>query len=430
MSRQDVPQANEAERALIGCLLLSEDHLDSIATRLLPGDFLTLRLGRAFQAMLDLRSAGIPIDVVSVSDALAGHEDPSFLLELMNETPAISRAPHYADMVTEAAQKREALLLASDVIARIKADDDLGGIREGAQTLLSSLNEQGGAAVPLLSPAEYMSLADDSNPEDDWLIPHIVQRRMRTIILAGEGVGKSMVMRQIGLHAAAGRDPFDPSIHIRPVRVLYIDAENQMRTIQRQTRLANRSLDLPWLAGEEFRLWHREDGVDLRSRDGRRELRLVLQQHRPDLVLAGPLYKLFRRGHSEDMEQATIEFCQLIDELRVQFDFAIMFEHHVPKGESQSRRELTPFGSSVLMRWPECGIALNDHGEARNGRAAQLIVDVERYRPDRMPCDWPQTLTRGSFTSNMAWSPAWEYRRGEPIGARYTPSGWIYERAI
>lgn len=426
MSTETIPSANDAEQALIGCLLLDAALVGELSRILMPGDFFVLRAQRAYAAMLDLHAGGDPVDIVTVSAALSSEADATFLLECMNVTPAISRARHYAELVVDASVRRKALMAGSSLVKSIREGLPTQLVREEAVGLLRDLSEGGTAAPHLLTLAEIMAAED---PNADWLIPHICTRRQRTVIVAGEGVGKATLMRQIGLHVAAGRDPFDPLMRIDPIRVLYIDAENPVKTIQRQTRLANRQHALGHEAADRYVTWHCEDGLDLRSRTHRLAAEAAIRDFHPDVVLAGPLYKLFRRGHAEDMEQATIEFCQVMDDLRVRFDFALFLEHHAPKGEGGSRREMSPFGSSALLRWPDAGITLEDRGEAKS-RPMTLTIDVGRFRADRLPLDWPDHLTRGSQFSNIAWAPAWDQGRGKNVGARWTTDGWDYYEAI
>lgn len=427
--RDEIPQANDAEIALLGAMMLEPSIIGDIRDIVLPQDFFQPRAGRVYQVILEMYAAAQPIDVVTISDALVGEEDASFLLEAQNLLPSISRAPYYAGMIAASAQRRAALLMATDLANAVRAGEEPLELADRLEEMAQQFRSPaGGTEMDLPTAAEFMARLEELPPGDEWLIEHIIQRQMRTIMIAGEGVGKATLMRQIGLHAAAGMDPFDQSIRIRPVKTLYIDAENQASAIGHQHRLANTRLDLSTLAGENYRIWHCPDGIDLRSREGRRRIERALQRVRPDLVLAGPLYKLFRRGHAEDMEQATIEFCELIDHLRVRYDFAVVLEHHVPKGTASSSRDLIPFGSSVLMRWPEVGLTLNDGGKAK-GMPDTLVIDVERYRADRMPTEWPARLTRGAMMTNIAWSPTFDARRGMTVNARMIDGEWAYERA-
>jgi hypothetical protein len=57
------------------------------------------------------------------------------------------------------------------------------------------------------SPSASCSRPSDDEP--DWLIPDLLERRDRLILTGEEGLGKSYLLRQIAIMAAAGLDPFD-----------------------------------------------------------------------------------------------------------------------------------------------------------------------------------------------------------------------------
>lgn len=224
------------------------------------------------------------------------------------------------------------------------------------------------------------------------------------------------LMRYLGLHAAAGRDPWNPTHFIDPVRTLYIDVENPDTTILHQIEIANPPIDLEAEAAENYFIWHREGGMNLRERRTQAELERVLQETRPQLVFAGPLYKMYRRGGGEDMEQATIEFLRVLDDFRVRYNFAIFLEHHAPKG-SGGFREMNPFGSSALLRWPEFGITLETEGDPAPDET-KIALKVGRFRRDREPADWPTQLFRGQLGQREAWAARWAAGRNR--------RGWTY----
>src|SRR5690606_19003925 len=116
---------------------------------------------------------------------------------------------------------------------------------------------------------------------------------------------------------------------------------------------------------DRLRLLSRTEGVDLRRRSARTELHRAIEEHRPALVVAGPLYKMFSRAPQESDEQAAMGIMQVLDELRGRFGFALVLEHHAPKGSTMAR-DLFPIGSSAWMRWPEFGWTLRRWNAAEN----------------------------------------------------------------
>lgn len=178
--------------------------------------------------------------------------------------------------------------------------------------------------------------------------------------------------------------------------MLYVDTENPNTTILHQVKIANLDVDFVGMRRPLLDLACREGGMNLRDRRTRADMENVLQKTRPEIVFAGPLYKLTHRKSGEDMEQATLELLEILDDFRVRFNFALMIEHHAPKGSGISgHREMNPFGSSVLLRWPEFGITLEQEGHTSPNEDL-MTLNVGRFR-DREQADWPDTITRGKM---------------------------------
>lgn len=410
MSRQNIPHDLGAEQSLIGAALLRQQVVESLKGIVDPGDFYTPAHQHVWAAMLDLHEVGTPVDVITVGDAVRPHGvDIALLAEAQASTPSVSAAGRYAEIIIEASRRRKLIHHLSELAERCydeSADAVLGDI-EPADHLIARRDAE---VKGLWNLADFMADAAVVEEQGEWLIPHILRPRWRVLLVAGEGVGKGTLMRFLGLHAAAGRDPWNPAHFTIPRRVLYIDTENPNTTISHQVRLANADVDFATECEDRYTIWHREGGLNLRDRRARAELEAVLQRVRPEIVFAGPLYKLTRRKANEDLEQATIELLEVLDDFRVRFNFAMVIEHHAPKGNGGGYREMNPFGSSALLRWPEFGITLEEEGNAQPTED-RMTLKVGRFRRDRERADWPETISRGQIGQRFAWVGRWPLGR-------------------
>ncbi len=416
MNDRRIPEAVEAEEALLGAILLREAIMRDLTPVLDPSDFYKPIHQTCYQTMCELWDAGRKIDPIAIHGI-----NGQVTLELMNgftaQTPSVSAFSTYADLVIEASRRRRLLghyaeqvdLLYGGANVDVLLDSDPAGDR-----LIAPRSAE---ISGLLNVAEFMAHraqqgGDDGRP---WLIPHLVKALWRVILVAPEGWGKAVLMRMLAVHAAAGRDPWQPHYRVEPRRVLYVDVENAESSIGFQIDLANKAMDYDIASeyAENLWLWHREGGVDLRQRRPLAELEAVIQKVRPEIVFAGPLYKLFRRGKGEDAEQAALEFVEVIDELRVRYGFAIMLEHHAPKGQAGAR-DLNPFGTSLWLRWPEFGLTMEPIGNVEPDDE-RYEMKLGRFRRDRELADWPQELHRvpGQVTP---WQSYFERGRGSKLG--------------
>jgi len=225
----------------------------------------------------------------------------------------------------------------------------------------------------------------------DWLIPGLLERRERVIVVASEGVGKTMLARQVAITTACGVQPFSFQ-RMAPITTLTVDLENPERIIRRSSRtIMNASKSLGFCLEPRAHLLIKPDGLNLLDSADRLLLEANLEQIKPDLLILGPLYKAFLDPGNKTSEAVTIEVVRYLDSIRVYFNCALWLEHHAPLGESQTSRNLRPFGSAVWSRWPEFGLSLQPDPTA----VGEYVYDVKHFRGERDERLWPLKMKRG-----------------------------------
>lgn len=415
MSQRQPPHDHEAELSLIGAILRRPQIMRDLAPLMDASDFFDPNLQHIYAAIMELYTDGRSIDTVTVKAENPTLIEYRLLEEAQNTTPSVSAFARYADIVIEASRKRRVIKQSAELIERAydpASDIDLVLAEHGAGA--DRLIGPRSADIPGLSTfADFMAaqkLIADNRP---WLLPHIFKAMWRVIVVAGEGGSKSVTMRQLAVNAAAGRDPWDVHEFIPPLNVLVADFENPGEAVSEQLMLANQltGIDIIDECEDRLHIFHREGGVNLRDRRPLAEFEAVLQRTRPQIVFAGPLYKMFRRPGREDLEQAALESITILDDLRVRYGFALMLEHHAPKGSGLGYRDLSPFGSAVWQRWPEIGLTFEPDQPGGNPGDQVLDLRVGRFRPDRVVCQWPSRLSRGRMMQSAAWIPSFAERR-------------------
>lgn len=405
-SHRTPPHSIAAEEALLGAVLLSRVAIESVADTVVPGDFYGPGNGLIFEAVMALYRQGDPADVVTVTDRLkdAGVLDEAGgtirLLDLQAGTPSTSNALTYAKTVAGHAVLRRVIavaLEASDAAYDPTADPDkvVKEAQEGFSEALSGVM----AATPkdLWILDEFLERPIEDRP--GWVVPGMLRHQWRAMVVAGEGSGKTVLFRQIGIAAGQGVHPLHFQ-NIDPVRVLIVDLENPDDSVvdvcaPLRDTAKSRVGDL--YESDRVWLWHRPGGINLRQRRDRMELETVVAQSRPDLVCLGPIYKSYTLSSSESDELAAKEVMQCFDDLRTRYGFALLLEHHAPKGGG-SKRDMTPYGTSLWLRWPELGISLSPI-DAEGER-----MRVGRWRGDRLENSWPIELRRGQ---PWLWKGLW-----------------------
>jgi 5S rRNA maturation endonuclease (ribonuclease M5) len=225
----------------------------------------------------------------------------------------------------------------------------------------------------------------------DWIIPGLLERGERVMIVASEGVGKTMLGRQVALCTASGIHPFTFE-KMPPIRTLMVDLENPARIIRRTSVNIQKKAKLYGFCDDpQAHLLIKPDGLDLLQSGDRTLLEDAIEQTKPDLLLLGPVYKSFVDPGGRTSEAIAIEVAKYFDSLREWFQCAMWFEHHAPLGSTMSTRDLRPFGSAVWSRWPEFGLSLQPDPTATTG----YVYDVNHFRGARDRRRFPTKMMRG-----------------------------------
>ena len=257
---------------------------------------------------------------------------------------------------------------------------------------------------------EWIELSK-SETASPTIIPGILRQGWRTIVVSGEGTGKTTIMRTLSMAVAQGHHPFWFPAKIEPRRVLYVDLENPLEVLGEphvEAFIKHIKLNDPDIYDpSRLKVWRRPGGINIRNQRDRADLQREIINHQPDLVCMGPIYKMYSGGGSERLEESTEDAMRILDDLRTRYNFALLLEHHAPKGQAGTKREMTPFGSQRWLAWPEVGVSLY---QVKND---ERTVQVRRFRGDRLGgIAWPDSIHRDAHT---IISGKWDDRAPESI---------------
>lgn len=115
------PHSTDAERTVLGALLLDPEAIFRIADKLQSADFYDPVYRAIFEAIGTLMTEGTPVDFVTVCDRLRGCRPversggSAFVAELAAGVPTSSHVEQYADIVLEKSRRRQLLKLGREV---------------------------------------------------------------------------------------------------------------------------------------------------------------------------------------------------------------------------------------------------------------------------------------------------------------------------
>ena len=386
------PHDDHAEQAVLGAMLLDPRAALEVSETLDGTDFWAPRHETIYDTIRTRALTGQGIDAVLIADALGTNLGRvgglSYLLELAGSVVTTANAGWYADIILGHAHTRRALKAADQLRADIlnPGDRTLDQLLTAGATSLAAVPTTYDSDLPGET-IDHLLAGDDTDDDYDWLIEGFLERKDRLILTAGEGAGKSTLVRQWAVQAAAGIHP-TTGHPCAPIRVLLIDLENSRKQTRRNIRAlavqAGNRLDPNRLV-----IHCKTDGLDLTSPTDRAWLDQMVAHHQPDLLITGPIYKMANGNPNDEVDAKPVALA--LDAIRAKHDVAIVLEAHSRKGEGGKHRPIEPFGWSGWMRWPEFGIHLGDEGQITHWRGKR---DDTRL--------FPHQLNRGG---EWPWSP-------------------------
>lgn len=413
-----------AERQVLAMALTAPDECRDRYLALPPGVFAEGPHNVVATVLRDRLSRGIPIDPVVLgvdAASVAGTDEKArrvgvFVAELASTASPLASWDFYAERIQYLHAGREAAYYAGNLLQRLETVDDPAEVVElvrGTQAALST-SVDGVTAAAAEPPLSLADLLDEPDEPYDWLVPGLLERMDRLILTGFEGTGKSYLLAQFALTIAGGVHPFRGHVFASGGhRVLVMDLENSRRQIRRRYARIRDQVDqirvgmsrIDWR--DTVRFYHRPEGIDLSNGPEIARAERAIATTAPDLVIAGPLYRMHRLNLND--EPAAREIVEVLDRWRVKYGFTLIVEAHVGHvGETTGGRKLRPTGSSLFLRWPEFGFGLRAIGESQ-AQEHPDTVEVVAWRGSRDERDWPKVLRHGD---KLPWEPSDpEYQR-------------------
>jgi hypothetical protein len=397
-----------AEQVTLGGMLLSPAVIADVTAACSPRDFYRPAHGIIAEAILRLHGNGSPCDAVAVAAFLGKGGDLArcggapYLHTLIASVPVAANAGYYARIVRDWAVRRRIEETGTRMAQRSREPGaDVADILAGAGSDLAEAVTEAASDVSLSVDAE--SFCEMRTAASQPVIPGLVWAQERVIVVADEGAGKSTLARQAWAATGAGVHLFTGT-SIPPMRTLLLDFENPRHLLEGKIpQLLEAARKFGKYDRDRMRIWHRPGGVDLSSPADQSRVTAVVADASPDLICAGPIYKM-TRARGERAEPAHSAVAAYLDTLRENFGAALWLETHAPMKQG-SEREMRPLDWGGWLRWPEFGLALRVESRER--------VKVRRFRGDRDEGRlWPSALERAPYGGQWPWPWAAVYPDG------------------
>jgi hypothetical protein len=383
----------EAERATLAACLASPIARKLAKRHLDPEDFYEPVHERIWRIMGDLDRDRQPVDAMTVRSKIGADQDAmNALIGLIGHLAIPDNVESYAVDVRGWAVRRRLYAAAVRVQqAAENPDVDPSGLASAVASRFAAVRDSGMVEdAQSITLDELLATPDD---EPDWVVPGLLEARDRLILTGGEGLGKSYLLRQVAIMAAAGLDPFDPSIHIPHRRVLIVDCENSLRQVKRKAR-----------AVVEFAKRHGRGNpgavnlvacgrIDILRDKDLAMIHREIDAVQPEIIVIGPIYAMSPKALMTDDDAVPV--LAALDTMR-ECGAALLMEAHAGHSTGADGRNFRPRGSAALMGWPEFGYGLKP--------SASEYADLVPWRGDRDARSWPRSL-RHDRPDRIRWVP-------------------------
>ncbi len=327
------PHNLDAERAVLGALLIEGRAAVEKVAVLRPTDFYHEGHRTVFDTMLELAARGEPIDPITLSEALRRADNLEFVggapaLALLEEQASIrANLPSYAAIVRQMATLRELIQSSTQIITQaFDAKDDAQLVVDQALGRFEALARRATLAetpFPAMTGAELLAL---EIPDPEFIVKDWIPAEGLTFIVGDSEAFKSWFAGLVTICIAAGVPLFDRfAVAQRPA--LVISEENGLPEDKRRYGLIFRGLGLdpatvPWHIASETSFSF-DDPAKYAA------MRAYVQQHGIKVIVFDSFVRMHRREEKDAGEMNALYLDRMKPLIRE--GCALLMLHHKRK---------------------------------------------------------------------------------------------------
>ena len=354
----------DAERGVLGCALLNADLVMPLAInqkKIIPDSFHNSAHAVIWRTMTQMAADGRPIDVLTVSEKLgkAGLEKvggTAYLNGMIDTIPASEHAEYYIDLVLEWHTTRQVMELSGELQNAI------------TQNNLEECQRLNGLIASKIDTHFTSSKEDDRFPAwryNDlvaYKVPegHIIagagwlRRGCGCLLTGGTSLGKSVLAEQIAVSVASGVNILGCIKVHAPMRVTYIQAENDEETLQRDIVSIVKYLNADTTLVQENLAIHHLYGLSGAALDSWIEREVIKQK--TDLLILDPYQAFIPSGANINDAGTFLTFIFNLNRIIKEHNCAFLLVTHTPKPQDREHwtaRESVymAVGSQAIAAW-------------------------------------------------------------------------------
>lgn len=404
MDALNIPQAEQAERAVVGCLLFApQTAIQTIAaTGLQANDFYAPHLAAIFQGVREAADQGASLDPIAIFHRLAGSGIQfSIISELASGMPSLHPLPDWCGLVLDASRRRQLLRRLLDATKAISEGNQTRDIVANLSDAVTVAAAEQGLGEVLKTSFDELLQYDTQHDPNNVLGNRWLCRGGSVLINAQSGIGKSSLTMQLAIGWAMPRDTVSLQtftdlltfgiLPVHPLKSLILQAENdlgdQSEILQSVVcKYGRHHCDERVRKQLDERLVFYRDNVHAGA-EFLRVLEALVIRHQPDIAWIDPL--MCYLGDDISDQAVVTQFCNGLNRISSRTGVIMALIHHLPKpreGAARTDSDLAyaGFGSSALTNW------------------AREVVTLQRVEtPDGDPPTCSLTMTKRRLRAGL-----------------------------
>ena len=394
-----LPQNIDAERSILGAILLDNNALAIAAEKLNSGDFFHNHHQKIFHAMLAMRAQQHPIDLVTLTEYLQKERQleiaggAAYISQIMDGVPSVSNVGHYVSIVKDKARLRT-IIDRANAIQR-EAFDPAATVDEIEKKLRA--NAASTAATNGNGCHFESYFLDDflaaKFPVPEHLVEGVIPRGGTVLIVALPHRMKSWFTTSLALACTRAGEALGKLNVNRPVRTLLMQMEDFPGELQ--YRIGQLAMSRQFLDSDPkaLKIVPRCQ-FNLPDEAWYQELLREVTEFRADVVVLDVVRRIFRGDINSPKD--TTAFLEAIDRLRDATGCAVVLVHHEnKKGEDLMTASA---GSYTLPSWANVMIKFSRKTEEKtaDGNITRVELEIDNKlapspEPMRMVLDFSQS---------------------------------------
>lgn len=415
---KQLPHNIDAERSLLGAVLMDNSRLDVVAETIQPDDFFHAHHRTIYVAMLKLAEDEQAIDLLTLNDFLHTQSKldaaggAAYLAQLTDGVPHVSNVKFYAEIVHQKSVLR-GLIYATNAIQQLALSGD-----ENAETVIAAANKSLSEVTQTLNgdagknPAVVIGFSSVLKRECapvEYAIQPLLSSRGTGEIYAWRGTGKSFIGTQMAVDISLGKEMMfgghkNGGGHwpiTRAYRVLYVYGEMDDSTIKERSitiaRMNNGQLPTDEQLGTMCKDYQKDWRPKISTYRDRKFIEDRIFGYGYEGVILDNISTLWPAAQEKQSDRSA-ELAEWFTDLN-QRGIWVIFQHHAGKsGEQRGDSEKEDMLDFVIkLRRPA-------NYKVQEGLRIEVHIEKNRFKPERNQWLMPFEI---HLTKDANGDPAW-----------------------